>query len=66
MSELSCGCILMTEVIPFKKKMYEENGELKEIIYMNHKHHYLVDVRSDNKWKTELFNHGEKTESWHK
>ena len=60
MSELSCGCILMTDLIPFKKKIYEENGELKEIVYMNHKHHHLVDVRGDNKRKTELFNQGEK------
>ena len=60
MSELSCGCILMTDLIPFKKKIYEENGELKEIVYMNHKHHHLVDVSGDNKRKTELFNQGEK------
>ena len=60
MSELSCGCILMTDLIPFKKKIYEENGELKEIIYMNHKHHHLVDVSGDNERKTELFNQGEK------
>ena len=60
MSELSCGCILMTDLIPFKKKIYEENGELKEIVYMNHKHHHLVDVSGDNKQKTELFNQGEK------
>ena len=60
MSELSCGCILMTDLIPFKKKIYEENGEFKEIIYTNHKHHHLVDVSGDNKRKTELFNQGEK------
>ena len=47
-------------LIPFKKKIYEENGELKEIVYMNHKHHHLVDVSGDNKRKTELFNQGEK------
>ena len=50
----------MTDLIPFKKKIYEENGELKEIIYMNHKHHHLVDVSGDNERKTELFNQGEK------
>ena len=60
MSELSCGCILMTDLIPFKKKIYEENGELKEIVYMNHKHHHLVDVSGNNERKTELFNQGEK------
>ena len=60
MSELSCGCILMTDLIPFKKKIYEENGELKEIVYMNHKHHHLVDVSGNNERKAELFNQGEK------
>ena len=60
MSELSCGCILMTDLIPFKKKIYEENEMLKEIIHMNHKHHHLVDVSGNNERKTELFNQGEK------
>ena len=60
MSELSCGCILMTDLIPFKKKIYEENDMLKEIIHMNHKHHHLVDVSGNNERKTELFNQGEK------
>ena len=60
MSELSCGCILMTDLIPFKKKIYEENGMLKEIVYMNHKHHHLVDVSGDNERKAELVNQGEK------
>ena len=60
MSELSCGCILMTDLIPFKKKIYEENGELKEIVYMNHKHHHLVDASGNNERKAELFNQGEK------
>ena len=60
MSELSCGCILMTDLTPVKKKMYEENGELKETIYMNHRHHHLVDVSGNNKRKTELFSQGEK------
>ena len=59
MSELPCGCILMSEIISFKKKHYNSEEWLEGITQFNHKHHHLVDVNGDQKEKAEIFNKGE-------
>ena len=59
MSELPCGCILMSEIISFKKKHYNSEEWLEGITQFNHKHHHLVDVKGDQKEKAEIFNKGE-------
>ena len=59
MSELPCGCILMSEIISFKKKHYNSEEWLEGITQFNHKHHHLVDVNGDQKEKADIFNKGE-------
>ena len=59
MSELPCGCILMSEIISFKKKDYNDDNALEGTAQFNHKHHHLVDVKGDQKEKVEIFNKGE-------
>lgn len=59
MTELSCGCSLMTETITFKKKIYDEKEMYFETVYLPHKHHHLVDVSGQNTRMTDLFNTGE-------
>ena len=59
MSDLPCGCILMSNVISVDKKMFEENGMTQKTIWMNHIYHHLVDASGNNGRKTELFSQGE-------
>lgn len=59
MSELPCGCILMREIISFKKKHYNDQDMLEGKTQFNRKHHHLVDVKGGQTEKAEIFNKGE-------